>query len=156
MYTTSFAVDDGFTTGTVYNNQTVKLDGPVGAQWGTYFGTVTTTGAITTTSIQLRYYTTTPEMYGYAFTNFDTLDATKIDFWAKAVAGTSIQVQISKDGGANWIGAEEFNLTTTATLYTYTIGSEHLGGNFRFRFIISTPSGRADVVIDDVSIYGMR
>jgi len=156
VYTTSFAVADGFTTGTVYNNTTIKLDGPVSQQWGTYFGTVSTTSAITTTSIQLRYYTATPALYGYAFTDFDTLDATKISFWAKAVAGTTVEVLISKDGGATWISAQEYALTTTATEYTYTINELDLVGNFRFKIQIKTPSGRADVVIDDVIIYGMR
>ncbi len=158
VYSTSFAVEEGFTTGTVYNNTTIKLDGPVEQQWGTYYGTVSTTSAITVSSMQMRYYTTAPVNIGYTYTNFDVTDMTKFTFFAKNESGINVEVSISVDGGTTWIEAQIITLTTTATEYTYNIPVAYQTGNVRIKFtmVLQETPAAGRLYIDDVKFYGMR
>ena len=46
IYTIGFEEDEDFTASSVYNNTTIRYDGPEDQQWGSYYGTVSTNYAI--------------------------------------------------------------------------------------------------------------
>src|SRR5690606_1061877 len=58
IYETGFESSEGFAASTTYNNTTVLMSGPSGEEWGTYYGTPSTTSPITGgQSMQMRWYT---------------------------------------------------------------------------------------------------
>lgn len=158
IYSTGFEASEEFTASTTYNNTTVKYSGPADKQWGTYYGTPSTNSAISGgQSMQMRWYTAAPDNLGYTFTNFDLSKITKVVFKAKNANGINVTVSVSNDG-ENWEAAETFILSTTATEYTYNVPELNRTTNMRVKFSISfvtAPTKRADLIIDDVSIYGM-
>jgi hypothetical protein len=156
IYTLGFEEEDGFTSSNVYNNAAPKQDGLENFKWESIMGTSTTTGKINgTLSFQFRTYTT-PDLLGYIKSLFDLEDVTSFKFNAKALAGTVMQVSISKDGGLTWISPKEYTLTTASVEYEYVIAEEDLDGNFRIKIEVLTKSGRTDLVIDDLIVYGLR
>ena len=160
-YSTGFEAADGFTAGTVYNNNLESLSGPASFQWATRYGTPSTTAAIIDSqSMQMRWYTTAETTLGYTQTNFDTADVTKIVFAAANTLGLNVEVSISVDGGTTWIEGQIFILTGSSVEYTYNVPELYQTGNVRVRFTVSLPdpipTGTARLYIDNVSIYGMR
>jgi len=154
-YSTGFEAADSFAATTVYNNTSVLFSGAASYQWGTYYGTPSTTSPITDLqSMQMRYYTTAPANYGYTYTNFSVADVTKVVFTAKNYAGTvDVTVSYSTDGGANWTVAQVIDLTTTATEYSVTINST---GNTMIKFEMSGTTVADRLTIDTVSIFNMQ
>ena len=161
LYSTGFESTDGFTAGTVYNNPTVAFTGASGSQWGTYFGTPSTTSAIIgSQSMQMRWYTATPSSQGYTYTNFDKPNVTRVTFNAANTAGINLIVSYSTDGGSSYTGAQTFTLTTTSAPYTYTLSTDPAGfaSPVRFKFQLTyttTPSGTSRLYLDNVVIYGI-
>jgi endonuclease I len=159
IYTTGFEAAEGFTAGTVYNNTTIKYDGPVGQQWGTYYGTASTTGAISgLMSMQMRFYTANPANLGYTFMNFDLTNVTKVTFRALNTSGNNVRVSYSTDEGTSYVGETLFNLTTSAVEYTYNISPTGEFANVRVRFMLSvpvTPVNATRITIDDIAVYGI-
>ena len=83
IYTVGFEDGEGFTASTTYNNTTVAFTGADGMQWGTYYGTPSTNNHISgAQSMQMRWYTSTPENIGYTYTNFDLHNVTHVTFLA--------------------------------------------------------------------------
>ena len=155
IYTTGFETSDSFTAGTVYNNTTIKYDGPISQQWGTYYGTASTTGPITgSMSMQMRFYTAAPSNLGYTFTNFSISNVTKVTFKALNTSGNNVRVSYSTDGGATYIGDQTFTLGTSAASYTYNVNYE---GSIRIRFMMvpGTTNG-SRITLDDIVIYGYQ
>ncbi len=157
LYETGFEVSEGFTAGTTYNNTTVSFSGLTGEQWGTYYGTPSTTDSIVDAqSMQMRWYTSAPGNLGYTFTNFDIKNATAITFNAASTLGLRVLVSISDDGGSTWDGHELFTLTGSSKEYSYQIPSEFLNKSLRFKFEISLPdpipTNTSRLYIDDVKI----
>jgi uncharacterized protein YjdB len=161
VYSTGFESSESFSAGTVYNNTSIKYDGPTGSQWGTYYGTASTTSPLAgSQSMQMRWYTSATSNLGYTFTNFDTADVTKITFFAASTYGLKVTVSISNDGGANWVEGQIFTLTGTSTEYTYNVPIAYQTGNLRVKFNITLPDpipgGTSRLYLDDIKIYGMR
>ncbi len=159
IYTTGFEAGEGFTAGTVYNNAVIKYDGPAGQQWGTYYGTASTTGPIAgAMSMQMRFYTAAPANLGYTFMNFDLANVTKVTFKALNTSGNNVRVSYSTDGGTSYVGETLFNLTTSAVEYTYNISPTGEFANVRVRFMLSvpaTPVNATRITIDDIAVYGI-
>lgn len=160
IYTTGFEADEEFTASTSYNNTEIRYDGPVGEQWGTYYGTTSTTGAIAgSQSMQMRWYTSTVENLGYTFTNFDLLNVTKVEFLASNTNDINVTVSYSTDGGITFTGEELFALSGTATTYTYYISATGEHQNVRLKFQLTLPDpipgGTSRLYIDDVVVYGI-
>jgi len=155
IYSTGFEAADGFTVSTVYNNTTVLFFGAVGHQWGTYFGTASTTNFIADAqSMQMRYYTSSASSYGYTYTNFTVADITKVVFTAKNYAGVAdVIVSYSTDGGTTWTPVQTIDLTTTATEYTVNINST---GNTMIKFELSGTTVADRLTIDTVQIYNVH
>lgn len=153
--TIGFESSEGFTATTSYNNTTEIFTGNTGQQWGTYYGTPSTTGPISgSQSMQMRYYTSAPANYGYTYMNYDINGVTKVMFTAKNYANVAdVKVSYSTDGGVTWIDVDTINLTTTATEYTVNI---NFTGNVRIKFTLTGTTVAERLTIDNVKIYGMR
>jgi hypothetical protein len=158
IYSTGFESSQSFTAGTVYNNATIKYDGPTGEQWGTYFGTASTTGAISgSQSMQMRWYSGTPSNLGYTFTNFDLQNVVSVDFKSSNTSTINVVASFSIDGGNTYQGAQTFTLTTTPTVYSYSISPTGEYPNVRLKFQIiytTTPASPSRLYIDDIIVYG--
>jgi hypothetical protein len=154
-YETGFESDEGFTAASVYNNTTVAFTGPVGYQWGTYYGTPSTTGPLAgLQSMQMRYYTTASDNYGYTYTNFEITNVTKVVFTAKDNANVAdVKVSYSTDGGTTWIDAATIELTTTATEYTVDINAY---GDVMIKFTMVNTTVAERLIIDTVKIYNLQ
>lgn len=159
IYTCGFESAEGFTAGTAYNNATIAYTGSSGQQWGTFFGTPSTTSPITgAQSMQMRWYTGTSTSNGYTFTNFDLPSVTKVTFNAKNTSGIDVIVSYSTDGGTSYVGAQTFSLSTTATEYTYNISAtgEYTSVRLKFELTYSAaPTATSRLYLDDISVYGI-
>lgn len=162
IYSTGFESSEGFTASTTYNNTTVRYDGPPGQQWGTYYGTPSTTSPIIgLQSLQMRWYASAPSNLGYTYTNFDLSNVTKVTFYAKKYLepGASIEVSFSTDGGSTYTGNQTYTLSSSASSYEFVVSSTGEYPSLRIKFQIIYPSGNPTntdrVIIDDISVYGM-
>jgi hypothetical protein len=158
IYSTGFESSEGFVSSTTYNNQTVSYKGPTGQQWGTYYGTPSTTSPIAgSQSMQMRWYSSAPLNKGYSFTNFTLTDVTKVEFVAKNTSTINVTVSYSTDGGTNYVNPQTFTLSTTATTYTYDVSSTGLDVMIKFEISFSTtPVDTSRLIIDTIKIYGLR
>ncbi|WP_312766463.1 T9SS type A sorting domain-containing protein [Epilithonimonas sp.] len=152
IYSTGFESSEGFTSSTVYNNTTLLVSGPSGKQWSTFFGTPSTTSALTgNQSMQMRWYTTSSASKGYTMTNFATSGVGSVTFNASNTAGINVIVSYSTNG-TTWLGPQTFTLTTTSTSYTYNVPAAATGAlRFKFELTYTTaPSATSRLYIDDV------
>jgi hypothetical protein len=158
-YTTGFENEEGFTASTTYNNATLAYTGPTDQQWGTIFGTPSTTGAISGgQSMQMRAYKDNTTM-GYTEMNFDIAAMTKVNFKALSTGGLSVKVSYSTDSGTTYVGEQTFTLTPTATEYTYNVSATGEYAQVRLKFQLyfaSTPTATNRVTLDDIAIYSMQ
>lgn len=153
-YQTGFESSEGFTASTTYNNTTISYKGPSGQQWGTIFGTSSTTSALTgSQSLQMRIYknqSVTP----YTETNFSIANAVSVEFKATYTnTANKIKVQHSLDDGATWSEGETFTLKTTAATYTYNVTGDNDNVRFRFSVVNLSVTNTSRVTLDDVVIY---
>jgi uncharacterized protein YjdB len=142
LYSTGFESSEFFTASTAYNNTVEALRGPAGKQWAFYYGTPSTTGPLAgLQSAQMRYYTASPNDFGYTRTAFDTADVNYLTFIASSSASSmSVIVSISKDGGTTWIDNQTFALTTAIGNFKYIVPTSSVSGNTRFKFQLTGTS----------------
>lgn len=158
IYETGFETPD-FTAATEYNKPE-KAVGPAGTQWAVRYGTPSSTSAISgAQSLQMRWYIAAPTTPIYAYTAFQSTNATKITFSsANHGLGGNVEVTISVDGGLTWIAPEVFTLSTTSTEFTYNVPEAYQTGSvqFKFTYVVSDPIPKDTdrLYIDDVKIYG--
>ena len=162
IYTVGFEADEDFTASSVYNNTTIRYDGPEGQQWGSYYGTVSTNYAIDDAqSMQMRWYTSAPDALGYAFTNFNLHNVTKVEFAAKyRVQPLNVRVSRSLDGGATYGADSVYTLSTTAQDFTYFVSDSGQYYSVRLKFQVelvedATPTNTSHVTFDRVRVYGV-
>lgn len=156
VYTTGFESNEGFGANTVYNNTTLLVSGASGKQWSTFFGTPSTTSALTgNQSMQMRWYTSTASSKGYTMTDFATSGVGSVTFNAANTTGINVIVSYSLNG-TTWLSPQTFTLTTTSTGYTYNVPSSVTGAlRFKFELTYTTaPSATSRLYIDDVKFYG--
>lgn len=156
VYSTGFESSEGFTSSTVYNNSDLLISGPSGKQWSTFFGTPSTTAALTgSQSMQMRWYTSSAASKGYTMTNFTTSGVGSVTFNAANTAGINVIVSYSLNG-TTWLSPQTFTLTTTSTAYTYNVPSLVTGAlRFKFELTYTTaPSATSRLYIDDVKFNG--
>lgn len=157
IYSTGFESSEGFVASTTYNNTAEKFQGPTGKQWGIVMGTASTTGPIAgSQSMQMRSYAANTTV-GYAYTNFNLANVTKVTFSAKAYDANTpdFKAYYSTDGGATWVGATTFTVGTTVSSYTLNVSATGAYPSVRIKIenYINNTAGR--LTIDDVSVYGM-
>lgn len=153
LYITGFDASEGFVASTVYNNTTEKLFGPSGFQWATYYGTPSTTSAISGgQSAQMRWYTSAPTNLGYIVSKFTVTGATQVVFDSKSTRSLNVEVSYSTDG-TTWSGAEVITLTSTTASYTYDV-TETGAIYIRFKIVLPTtnPTDNAYLYIDNILI----
>ncbi|WP_051878646.1 T9SS type A sorting domain-containing protein [Chryseobacterium sp. FH1] len=153
-YSTGFESTDGFVAGNVYNNTDVAFSGATGKQWGTFFGTPSTTSALTgNQSMQMRWYTSSATSRAYTYTNFNSTGISTVTFNAANTNGINVIVSYSTDGGTTWVNPQTFVLTTSSTGYTYSIPTSETGTSFRFKFELTyatAPTATSRLYLDDV------
>ena len=162
LYSCGFESTEGFTAGSDY--QTTVTQGPTtptSQQWEIFYGTTSTSSAITgSQSIAMRKYTGASN-YGYAEMKFDVTGApTKVTFNAKAAtsnkAALKLTVEYSTDSGSSWTAVTGFSaksLTSSAASYNFTVSGAP--AKYRLRFKIDSSStaptkSNAQMTIDDV------
>ena len=160
IYAVGFEDEEGFTASTTYNNTTVAFTGTEGAQWGTYHGTPSTNNHIAgAQSMQMRWYTSTPENIGYTYTNFDLHNVTHVTFAAASSNGLSVNVSHSIDGGTTYSAGETFTLESTANNFDYVVDEAGSYNFVRLKFTIvlpeTNPTATSRVVIDSLVVFGV-
>jgi len=159
IYSTGFESADGFTANASYNNTAEIFSGASGKQWGTFYGSPSTTSPIVDLqSMQMRWYTSATSNLGYTYTNFDLANVTKVTFKAANTAGINVIVSYSTDGGVNYVGSQTFTLSTASTAYSYPISSTGAFPLVRIKFQITyatAPTATSRLYLDDVSVYGI-
>ena len=162
IYYTSFDSTEHFVGGNNFQNDQDIFTGPAGQQWGSYHGMPTTTGALCgDQSMQMRYYVSGNHIghVGYAYTNFDLNDVTRVTFTANSTNGLCMTVSYSTDGGNTYVGSQLFTLTQNAQNFTYVVSDSGENAFVRLRFAIAppiaSPSSTSRVTIDSVVVYGI-
>ncbi|HPR27419.1 chitobiase/beta-hexosaminidase C-terminal domain-containing protein, partial [Lentimicrobium sp.] len=159
IYSTGFEAAEGFTAGTTYNNTSIRYDGPSGQQWGTYYGTTSTTSPISGgISMQMRWYTSAPSNLGYTFTNFDLTNVTRVTFKAANLNAINVIASYSTDGGSTYTGDQTYTLSTTSSEYEYIISSTGEFPSVRIKFQLTyttAPTATSRLYVDDVTVYGI-
>lgn len=161
IYQTGFEASEGFIATQTYNNTTPYLSGTTVQQWGSVYGTPSTTSPIIGgQSMQMRwYYSSAPNTFGYAYTNFDLANVTKVNFYAASTNSVNVIVSYSTDGGTTYVGDSTIILTGSSTLYTYHVSTNGSYGSVRVKFTVSlptpVPTSNSRLFIDNVTIYGM-
>ena len=152
-YSTGF--ETNFTAGTTYNNTSVKVDGPSGQQWGSYYGTVSTNNALTgSNSMQMRWYTSAESNLGYAETNFFIAKVGYVSFSAAATNGLKIGLYYKGSSDPDWTLAETFTPTTTKDSYAHSFLTPIDNARIRFAIVLpaSNPTTTSNIRIDDVVV----
>ncbi len=162
VYSTGFESSEGFASSTSYTS--TQTTGSEAKQWKTYYGTATTTGAISgSQSIQMRVYKDDNEL-GYTQTEFDMAYVTKVTYKAYAYNGIKLDTYYSTDSGANWVKVDSEKVLTDATSNTSAGSYEFIvseTGEFekvRIKFAISSSTQATSTLrlsIDDVTVYGI-
>lgn len=160
MYSTGFEAEEGFVAAQSYNNPTVAYSGAEGHQWGTVYGTPTTTDHICgAQSMQMRWYVASPDMLGYTFTNFDMRNVTYVTFDAKQTNGLKLSVSYSVDGGATYTGETIYTLTTNRNNYRFDVSETGEYNFVRLKFAVvlpeDAPEGTSKLTLDSVVVFGV-
>jgi len=155
VYTTGFEASEGFAKGTNYklDNVSFGLDN----EWLVYYGTPTTTNAITDVqSIQLRHYydSTAPSYLIFEGTNYASKIHSVQFNYLFDTANTSINVEFSKDK-AVWSLGKAITAPNTA-VNEYLVNSP-IEDALYVRFIVTSEapaSSHNRFTIDDFVVYG--
>lgn len=152
-----FETAEGFTNVGTYNNQYLVFEGT--NPWAVYYGHASNTNAIAgSTSMQMRWYTSTPDNIPYTYSNFALTSVRYIDFKAKASENDSkkagLKVYYSTNNRLTWILADTKTLTTDAADYQVDLGSVMSNVSVKFEVDVPDPapaSGNLQVYIDNVT-----
>lgn len=160
IYTVGFEAEEGFAATDTYNNTEIAYSGPAGHQWGTYYGTPSTTSPITgSQSMHMRWYTSSVSNVGYTFTNFDLRNVTHVSFLAKNSNGLKVRVSHSIDGGNTYSTGEVFSVGSTAQTFDYVVDENGSNEFVRLKFSIelpeNNPSSTSRLYLDSVVVYGI-
>ena len=152
-YTTGF--ETGFSAGTTYNNTSVKVDGPEGQKWGSYYGTASTSNALTgSNSMQMRWYTSATSNLGYAETDFFIAKVGLVSFSAAATNGLKVGLYYKGKSDPDWTLAETFTPTTEKDTYSHGFLTPIDNARIKFQIVLPTsaPGSTSNLRIDDVVV----
>lgn len=160
IYAIGFEASEGFAATDAYNNTDIAYSGPAGQQWGTFYGTPSTTSPITgSQSMHMRWYTSAVSNVGYTFTNFDLHNVTHVTFLAKNSNGLNVRVSHSIDGGITYSIGEVFSVGSTAQAFDYVVDENGSNDFVRLKFSIelpeTNPSSTSRLYLDSVAVYGI-
>ena len=152
-YTTGF--ETSFEAGTTYNNTTVKVDGPDGEKWGSYYGTASTNDKITgSNSMQMRWYTSATDKLGYAESNFFLSNVGFVSFNAKQAGGLKVGLYYKRASDGDWVLAQTFAPGTGTTKCSYAFDTPIENARIKFGVILPSPApgSNGKLWIDDVVV----
>lgn len=154
-YLVGFESSEGFAAGQTYNSGSVANTGAKGQQWGTVFGTPSTTDPISgSQSMQMRWYNSTPDKIGYTQTTFALSTVKSVSFKAKNTGNNNVKLSYMLPGGA-WVDVKTFTLSTTANTYTHTFDTALENVQFKFTLVLpASPTDKSRLIIDDVMFTG--
>ncbi len=162
LYQTGFESSESFKAGTNY--QGTVTSGASDKQWLTYYGTPSTSSAISSQSMAIRYYASAVSNKGYTLTQFDLQNVTRVTYEAKAATGNGgkilLDTSYSTDSGKTWIKVDSAkSLTTSAVEYEMIISETGEYANVRIKFAVSESSSaptksNIQLTIDNVTVYG--
>ena len=161
IYTVGFEAAEGFVTSNNYQNAAPVFTGPEGHQWGTVYGTPTTTDHLCgDQSLQMRWYTSAANILGYTYTNFDLRNVTYVTFTAKQSNGLKMMVSYSVDGGNTYVGDSIYNITTNKHNYRFNVSETGEYNFVRLKFAVAlpatAPSNTSRLTIDSVVVFGVE
>lgn len=152
-YTTGFETD--FTAESTYNNTTVKVDGPDGGEWGSYYGTASTNDKISgSNSMQMRWYTGSSSSLGYVESNFFLSNVGFVSFNAKQTNGLKVGLYYKRASDGDWVLAQTFAPETTSTKCSYAFNTPIENARIKFGVVLpaKAPTGTSKLCIDDVVV----
>ena len=152
-YTTGFETD--FTAESTYNNTTVKVDGPDGGEWGSYYGTASTNDKISgSNSMQMRWYTGSSSSLGYVESNFFLSNVGFVSFNAKQTNGLKVGLYYKRASDGDWVLAQTFAPETTSTKCSYAFNTPIENARIKFGVVLpaKAPTGTSKLWIDDVVV----
>ena len=169
IYSVGFENSEGFVVPEAYSSYYATGDvpdnfGPDSLQWEVYHGRPSEAASSVITgsqSMQMRYYTSSSHIghLGYAKTNFDLHNATRMEFSAKSTKGLKLNVSFSRDGGETYEGDSLYENFQPSQRLTYFISDEGEYNTVRLKFSMvlpaDTPTSNADLIIDAVEVYGI-
>lgn len=146
--------EESFVPGTTYNNSNEAIDGPEGAKWATYYGTVSTNSKLSgNNSMQLRWYTSTAAALGYTKTLFSFTKVKMVSFSAAATNG--LNVSLYYNVGSDWTLAQTFTLSSSTKVYKYVAPSTLENAQLMFKVSMpeKIPTSTSNVRVDDIKVY---
>ncbi len=150
-----FEASEGYAATTTYNGH--YLSGAEDSQWGAFYGTVATDAISGSQTMQMRWYTSNPSINPMCFMNYDVDNLSKIQFTAKGIANSKVEVLYSYDQGLTWLSKEVINISASKATYTSTITSNGGYGDLRvcLKIILpdTKPSSNSKFYIDDIKLY---
>lgn len=150
-----FEASEGYVATTTYNGH--YLSGAEDSQWGAFYGTVATDAISGSQTMQMRWYTSNPSINPMCFMNYDVDNLSKIQFTAKGIANSKVEVLYSYDQGLTWLSKEVINISASKATYTSTITSNGGYGDLRvcLKIILpdTKPSSNSKFYIDDIKLY---
>lgn len=155
-YLVGFESSEGFTAGSTYNNTTVAKTGATGLQWGTVYGTPSTTDPISgSQSMQMRWYTSAVNNIGYTQTQFALSTVKSVSFKAKNTNNLNVKLSYMLPGDS-WVDVKTFTLSATANTYTHNFDTALENAQFKFTIVLPStkPTSTSRVYIDDVMFTG--
>lgn len=152
IYQTGFESSEGFASSNTYNNVPINSQGPEGFKWNFFYGTPSTTGAISgSQSAQMRVYSENSNR-GYTEMAFSLNNVYKITFDAANTEGVNVNLYYSVDDGESYQLAQLFELTTSLANYEFELPT--ISNNVRFKFeLVKDSGGTYRLYIDNVKIY---
>ena len=151
-YLVGFESSEGFEASSTYNNTSIAKTGATDLQWGTVYGTPSTTDAISgSQSMQMRWYTSAANNIGYTQTLFALSTVKSISFKAENTNNLNVKLSYMLPGGS-WVDAKTFTLSTTTKTYTHTFETALENAQFKFTIVLPStkPSSTSRLYIDDV------
>jgi len=151
---TSFAISEGFTTSTIYNQPRVN-QGTAPYYWDFLNGTVSLTNAITSPSAHLRGYVDAQKPA--LETVFAIPHITKVDFFYKSDPNISLNFSYSLDNRLTWFSSTNYGRSSSAKKVTYIIdlegSDEFVNLRWQMQNAGSKTGDKAELIIDDITIY---
>ena len=156
IYSTGFESSDGFIAGTTYNSTVTS--GEKDFEWTTFYGTPTTTGAITgSQSLQMREYKGGHDD-PYTKTNFKLENVTQIQFKAIVTDKDNDFAVYKSSDGINWNLVEKIDTANTSiNTYTFIISSTGESAYFKIALERATAAtSTTRLTIDDFIVNGIE
>ena len=154
-YIVGFEDAEGFKASSSYKEANIRYTGAENKQWGTVYGTPSTTSKISgEQSMHIKTYPIDGAWSeSYTFTNFTLTTVKQLQFVASTENANNLKVSY-KVAGSNWVDLETFTLSGVGSSYNYTFDTAVENAQFKFTIVPTkdvSGTGGKYVIIDDVT-----